>query len=278
MDHKYWTFRLRSAIRWYQSASTRYDVHSPFLAEFVREVVEDRRPYHVFGLVEQIRAYWAKQAGNVEVLSLGAPSKVDGKSVRPIAKLVTQSAIPAYCGELLFRLALWIKADTIIELGTNAGISTLYLHFADRRAELHTIEGNPAIAALAKQSFSVARCTDRLNLHVGTFKSLLPAIVNRVEHIDLLFIDGDHRYSSTLSYFREALPKLHENAVVVIADIHWSKEMEKAWTELRDVPEVTASVDWYHFGILFFKSGLTPDQHLSLISTQWKPWRMGFFS
>lgn len=275
---QYWMFRLRSSLKWYGQAVSRYDVHAPFLADFIEQVIMDKRPFHVFDLVSQVRAYWAKHEGKVNTLEQGAPSKVNARKIRPTSELVKGSAIPESAGALLFRLALWQQPKTIVELGTNAGISTLYLHFADRRAKIHTIEGNPEVAGMAKRTFEIARCHNSLRQYVGTFKEVLPPLLQQLDQVDLLFIDGDHRYEATMDYVRQVLPKMTENSVIVVADIHWSEGMERAWAALKELSEVTASLDTYHFGILFFRKGLTPDQHLALVNERWKPWRMGFFA
>lgn len=274
---RYWLFRWRSWWRWYSSAKTRYDVHSPLLADFVEKVVYDRRRYHVFDLVREMRKFWKAQDGSVKTLPQGAGSKIREATSRRIPELVRHSAISPACGEFLTRTALWCGAGYTVELGTNAGISGLYLHYADRRAELHTVEGNPEIAGMARHTFLNTRCSDHLYQYIGTFSSQLPIILDRIPRLDLLFIDGDHRYEATLHYLRQCLPKTHEKSLLIVADIHWSADMERAWEEAKRLPGVTASLDVYHFGVLFLKAGLTPKQHLSLVRTRWKPWRMGFF-
>lgn len=301
---KYWLFRATSAVRWYLGASTRYDVHSPHLVEFIREVYQDDRHYHAFDLIESVRRYWRGRPGTVKLQSLGAPSKTTSKDERTVRSLVATNAIDDDCGRFLFRLALWLRAKSIIEFGTNAGISTLYLHAADTRATLHTVEGNADVAALAKETFAKAGVGAGLHPHVGLFNKWLwahgpkpvpqtPAKKQSIKRkankrvetnqpsaanqpLDLFFLDGDHRYQPTLDYVAALLPSRSENAVFVIADIHWSEGMERAWEELKQLPEVTASVDVYHFGLLFFKEGVA-GPHVSLISTRFKPWRLGFF-
>lgn len=274
----YWFFRVRSATRWYLGASTRYDVHSPHLVDFIREVYRDDRHYHAFDLVRSVREYWKRKAGEVKLQSLGAPSKTTGKAVRSVRSLVATNAIDDDCGRMLFRLALWLRAENILEFGTNAGISTLYLHAANTSARLDTVEGNADVAALARETFARAGVGPGLHPHVGLFKDWLlkqPKPSAR-QPLDLFFCDGDHRHQPTVAYVKALLPRVGENSVFVIADIHWSEGMEKAWAELKALPEVTASVDVYHFGLLFFKQGLA-GPNLSLIATRYKPWRLGFF-
>ncbi|WP_020567508.1 O-methyltransferase [Neolewinella persica] len=315
----YWLFRITSALRWYAGAGTRYDVHSPHLVEFLREVYNDDRHYHAFDLINSVRAYWRRKSGTVKLRALGAPSKTTRKNERTVSSLVATNAIDDQCGRFLFRLAIWLEAQNILEFGTNAGISTLYLHAADTRARLDTVEGNPDVAALAQETFTKAGSGPGLQAHVSLFQDWLDRqrqtsaaskavsplrgrgeeanerskqrrasgarmssrqpITNResLVPLDLFFLDGDHREQPTLDYVNQLLPRTTENSVFVIADIHWSPGMERAWEALKQLPEVTASVDVYHFGLLFFKPGVNK-VHISLIRTRFKPWRIGFFN
>lgn len=277
----YYWFRFRSALRWYAHAGTRYDVHSPRLHAFVNEVYRDQRHYHAFDLIRAIRNWWSGRKGTVKLQSLGAPSKTTNKTSRSVSSLVATNAIADREGRLLFRLALWLRADFILEFGTNAGISTLYLHAADTRARLLTVEGNPEVAALARDTFAKAGTSDQLTPFTDRFDHWLthhwPALSATEGPLDLFFLDGDHRHQPTLDYVRAVLPKASARSVFVIADIHWSEGMERAWADLKAMPEVTASVDLYHFGLLFFDPGMD-GPHVGLLPTWYKPWRMGFFS
>lgn len=273
-----YAFRLRTLLSFYWRAHTRYDIHSPFLAEFTERVVEDRREFFAFQRAESLRSYWLGQSDRVPIVELGAGSKVDAGATRRIADLVRHNAIDAASGRQLFRLACWRQPQYIVELGTNVGISTLYLHGADRRARLVTVEGNPHLAHLAKHGFRLAGASDCLDLRVGSFAEHLPAICRDWPRIDLLFLDGDHRGAATIRYIEQCLPLLHEESTVIIGDIHWSADMETAWHRLQQHPRVRASVDLYHLGFLFFRSQFRYPEHHALVPAAWKPWRMGFFS
>ena len=272
----YWLFRLTSTLRWYLRARTRYDVHSPFLSTFVREVYHDDRHYHAFDLVRQLRRYWGTRKESVPLRSLGAPSRTTRRQQRTAASLVRSNAIGEGSGKLLFRLALWLRPERIVELGTNAGISTVYLHAADTRTPLYTVEGNPAISALATETLRRAGAITAVTPSGNTFAEWLTQHAGLPPCRLLAFIDGDHRYRPTLDYVAQLLRQATDESVIVVADIHWSRGMERAWTELQQHPRVTASVDTYHFGLLFLRPELNGPP-LTLIPTRYKPWRVGFF-
>ncbi|WP_116125896.1 O-methyltransferase [Lewinella sp. IMCC34183] len=275
---RYWWFRVTSALRWYGRARTRYDVHSPFLSDFVRRVPYDDRDFHAFVRIKELRAFWRTQRQLIPLRELGAPSRTTSADRRTAASLVASNAIDDPSGRLLFRLVLWLRPDRILELGTNAGVSTLYLHLADTRIPLQTVEGNPDVAALARTSFERVGVSAALQPHTGTFEEWFtaaekgPAAPDRL----LAFLDGDHRRLPTLAYVERLLERADNESVIVVADIHWSPEMEDAWAELKSLTRVTASLDVYHFGLLFLRPELN-GPHLTLIRTRWKPWRVGFF-
>ncbi|MEM7575209.1 MAG: class I SAM-dependent methyltransferase [Bacteroidota bacterium] len=274
---KYWWFRGWSWWRWYRSASTPYDVHSPGLSRFIDQAWRHRSDADLESLVLYFRRSYRHAHQWIETPQLGAASKVKARQRRRLSELVRHSAIAAAEGHFLARMVRYTKAQTILELGTNAGISGAYLALADESARLHSLEGNPDLAMLARRGFTHLGLNDRVQVHIGRFSDRLPEVLTQLSTIDLLFIDGDHRYQPTLDYVRACLPLARENSLFIIADIHWSPGMEAAWEEIRNWPAVTCSLDTYHFGILFFDPALKAAPSISLIRTRFKPWRLGFF-
>ncbi|HHM20703.1 MAG TPA: SAM-dependent methyltransferase, partial [Bacteroidetes bacterium] len=69
-------------VRFYFGAKTKYDVHSPFVYEFVREVLEDDRWYYAFDEIENLRAYMLNDQRTIRIKDRGAGSQVEKKKVR----------------------------------------------------------------------------------------------------------------------------------------------------------------------------------------------------
>jgi hypothetical protein len=87
----------------------------------------------------------------------------------------------------------------------------------------------------------------------GNFDDLLPGIISKASSIDLVYIDGNHRYKPTLDYFTTFITKAHNNTILVFDDIHWSKEMELAWSEIKNNPLVRCTIDIFFLGFVFFR-------------------------
>lgn len=70
---------------------------------------------------------------------------------------------------------------------------------------------------------------------------------------DLIYFDGNHQRTATLKYFDWALNHIHNETVFIFDDIHWSKEMELAWEEIKLHPKVKITIDTYQWGFVFFR-------------------------
>jgi predicted O-methyltransferase YrrM len=93
---------------------------------------------------------------------------------------------------------------------------------------------------------------------------VLPDILPSLPALDLVYIDGNHRYEPTVRYFQQMLPYLHEYSIVVFDDIHWSPEMEQAWEAIKRHPQVQYTIDIFFLGFVFFRKEFKVKQHFSI--------------
>ena len=263
-------------LRFYRRAYTRYGLHSPFVFELTEQVVEDKRVFYAFAIIEQLRQLLLRDRNRISVTDYGAGSKVTPGPVRSISSLARNSAVSPATGRLLFRLVHFIKPRRILELGTSLGISTAYQAAAALNAEFLTIEGCPETALRAKRHFQQLGLP-HIRLLNGAFRELLPGALQHLQQLDYLYLDGDHRAGASLEYFNLCLPYAHNDSLFVIADIHWSREMEAAWLDMQQHPSVTLSIDLFQVGLLFFRKEQRQKEHYNIVPARYKPWRMGVF-
>ena len=50
--------------------------------------------------------------------------------------------------------------------------------------------------------------------------------------------------------------------ILIIADIHWSKEMQQAWDTIKNHYQVTLSIDIYQMGIVFFNPEIRKQDYI----------------
>jgi predicted O-methyltransferase YrrM len=241
-----------------------HGIHSPFVFNFVQQVLNDQRHFYAYEAIEN-RRKWLLQ--NNEVLTIedfGAGSRTGLTKQRKVKDIAASSLKPKKYAQLLFRMVDYYQPKTIIELGTSLGITSSYLASAKQDAEFITFEGSKAVAAVAKNNFSNLGLNN-IRLIEGNFdKTLKPTLNTLLVDVDFAFLDGNHRYQPTIDYFNQLLPHLNEHSVVIFDDIHWSKEMEQAWYEIQQNNMVTLSIDLFFVGLVFFKKDFKVKQHFSI--------------
>jgi hypothetical protein len=88
---------------------------------------------------------------------------------------------------------------------------------------------------------------------LGPISETLPKLIQDIPKVDFALLDANHTYRSTMEYYELILPKIQSTTILAIGDIHWSREMERAWEEIKSFPEVALSIDFFECGILFFR-------------------------
>ena len=251
-------------LPYYLKARTRYDLHSPFIFEFDTRVLPDKKDCGECREIESLRNALKKDDRVIEAQDFGAGKGNDCPSarVRKISEIIQNAAVNPKYGRLLFRIAGWLKPRNILELGTSAGIGTLYLALGNKSAMVITIEGSEAVASLANDNFSRLKVKN-IHLITGNFDLVLPDLMKNNPVFDLVYIDGNHKYEATLRYYHLLKSYVNNEGLIIFDDIHWSEGMERAWSEIRSYPEITASVDLFQFGLVFFNKRLTK-QHFIL--------------
>ena len=120
-------------------------------------------------------------------------------------------------GKLLYLLARLVGARRILELGTLAGYSTIWLARAlPADGRLVTLESDARHAGVARAKLARAGCSDKVEVVIGPALETLSAMVARKEPpFDLVFIDADKtNYSAYLDWSL----KLTRSGSLIIAD------------------------------------------------------------
>lgn len=240
-----------------------HGVHSPFLYAFIRDVLMDRKPMEIFERIERLRHELFKDPRILEVEDLGAGSAYTTSVRRSVASIVRNAAKPPKYGRLLHRMVRYFKPANILEMGTSLGLSTAYMATATSHTTVHTIEGASSIAGVAVENFQKLGISN-VRIMEGNFDKVLFPLLNQMSSVDFAFIDGNHRKEPTLRYFRQLMEQRSGQAVFVFDDIHWSREMEAAWEEIKASPEIKLTADLFFVGIVFFHPSFRITQHFRI--------------
>ncbi len=240
-------------LRYRAVASSRYAVHSPFMYDLVTGVIDV--PARPLDAVERLRRQALRSRDVIDAVDFGASG--DGRATvkKPVAAMIRRYAKPVKYAALLHRLVARFRPDTVLELGTSLGISTMYLAAGNPAARVTTLEGCPATAARAADHFRQGGFGNIRGV-TGPFDDTLPAVLDGMAHADFVFFDGNHKREPTLRYFGLCKAKSSGGSVFVFDDINWSPGMRSAWQAIREDPTVTATVDLFMMGIAFFNTDL----------------------
>lgn len=253
-------FRFCQYIRHFLISGDEHSVHSPFLFYLYTTAIYTDKQFYAFSKIESFRSKALKDKSTIAVTDFGT-----GKNrKRLIAEIAAKSVTDSAKAQILFRLAWFIKAKTILELGTSLGFTTAYLASANVQSTVISLEGCPNLTDYASglhKSLDISN----IKLCTGNIAQTLPSVLKTLRSIDLVFLDANHQYKSTLEYFDLVLPYMHEKSIMVFDDIYWSADMKKAWDTIIAREEITISINLFHFGIVFFRKN-APKQHFNLKS------------
>jgi predicted O-methyltransferase YrrM len=250
---------IKGILHFFQFRYSRgYGVHSPAAFEFVSKVLFDTIKYQDYTSIEQQVNELKKCSESIEIEEHGAGSGVFKSNQRMVKDISRHAGTERKIGRLLYRMARYYQPDSIVELGTSLGISTMYLAMGGgEKTKVCTIEANETLVKYAR------KCAENLNLknidfRIGTFDNELGNIDKLNSDSGIVFIDGNHTCDATLRYFNFFNQRI-KKGFIIIDDIYWTHDMEKAWMEIKQSSEVT--FDLYSVGIILKGEMLSPHKY-----------------
>ena len=239
-----------------------HGIHSPFVFDIVSRIFRNKIDPEVVSTIEMVRKRLIADKRIINDNDQGAGSdRIKNRETRKVSDIARYSPVPKKYGALLFSMASEFGNPSMIELGTSLGISGMYMASGCRNSILNTIEGSPQIAEIARENFREAGI-ENIILKDGLFDEILPQLLSSQSNTGLVFIDGNHRKEPVLNYFRQIAEKSCSSTVIIIDDIHYSREMEEAWNEIMRFDTVSVTIDIFRMGIVFFRRGVTHNNYI----------------
>ncbi len=251
----YWK-RLSAFLHHRLKANNRHGTHSPYVYRFLEEVLYDRSEHQAYAELDQLIEKLGRDERILEYKDPGASKSHRKIKVKDLAK---RASAGRKFARLLHRISKYYGFDQSLELGTNLGLGSAAIALGNPQGKLVTMEGVEELCGIAKSNFEELGIAKGIRLIQANFDQKLGEVLNGIEKLDLVYIDGNHRYEPTIRYFESILPKLHNDSWLILDDIHWSHEMEQAWEEIRNHTSVKVDIDLYRFGILLFRKEMSKE-------------------
>ncbi|MDX1774415.1 class I SAM-dependent methyltransferase [Oceanihabitans sediminis] len=242
--------QAKQYIKFLKNSTNQHGVHSPFIYNLVTKCFYNKTRFTDYKTLSQYRETLYNNHTIIEVKDYGAGSRIFKSNKRKVSKIAKTAGVTKKRAKLLYRIANYLQTDSMLELGTSLGLATAALSLGNKKGTITTIEGCTETAAIAKQQFQDFKLKN-IDIKVNDFTAEINNL--KIKNFDLIYIDGNHQKDATLSYFNTLLNHIHNDSLMIFDDIHWSEEMTEAWQEIKDHTKVTASIDCFYWGIVFFR-------------------------
>lgn len=236
-------------IKWLPKTFHLHGIHSPFIFKFEKEVLRGTSDPAISQKLYTYKKVLLDNEEVIEVKDQGAGSRVFKSAQRKVRDIAQYAGATHKRVLLLQRIIAYFQPKEVLELGTSLGIATAALAIQNQ-AQVISIEGCPNTAALAQQKLDAAGI-ENVILCVGDFKDEIKK--QHHKKFDFIYFDGNHSKSATLDYVNQLLKTTTEKTVWMFDDIHWSPEMTEAWGIIKKMPEISATIDSFCFGMVFFR-------------------------
>ena len=215
-----------------------HGVHSPFVFDLITTVIEEHNDYYCYEQLQTI---------HMQVLHR-KDERVYGTRKRPIKKTYKKYGLTSSELKLLFRLANRIQPKTMLVVGSNFGLTPLYLTAYSSDFSCVVIEPDPVTAMIANEY---------INKYATASIEVLPCLDDIPENLDFIFWDiRPFNNNLLIQTFERFMLHVHEMSVLVIAGINMSSNCRKTWKTICTHPQVTVTIDLCHLGIVYFNPKL----------------------
>lgn len=235
----------RSWFTYFLKSKGRHGIHSPFVFQFVNDCLTTKVTKNFVTLRKSFIKTLLNDKELFEIKDLGVGSKKlnHTRSAHNLAKTASSKGI---YGDLLWKITRFYKPTISLELGTSVGIGAFTLAEGNKTGIVHTVEGCSATLYKAEKQFSEFKINNCITFN-SDFNDFL-SIHSNIKY-DLVFLDGNHSKSATLSYLELLKDKSHDQTFFLFDDIRWSEDMWGMWQELVDSEDFHVTIDLGRMGI-----------------------------
>ena len=243
-------YQIRQYARFLIQSTNQHGVHSPFVYQLVTQCFYSTKRHLTYNAIKNYRNDLKRNQLELEITDLGAGSKVMRSNKRKVSRILKYNSASLKRSKLLFRISEYFKSNSILELGTSLGVATQALILGNPNAKITTVEGCPNVANFTQENFNKQELNN-ISLITDNFDHAINQLGDNT--YDIIYMDGNHQKTPTLSYFESLLKHVHNDTLIILDDIYWSKDMTEAWHIIKTHPKVTVTIDTFFCGFVFFR-------------------------
>lgn len=242
--------RIGLFVKWIFASKTVHSAHSPFLYNFIKDVISNKKkPTHLDDVLNYRKEVLSDKS-LIEVEDLGSGGQKQKIYKTNISKHAQNSLKSKAELRFFYNIINYLGVEKIIEFGSSFGVSTMAMSRADSVAKIYTIEGSENIYLYAQNAFKKMNAENIVAINAN-----IDDVVKQKDYfsekVDMVVIDANHTYDAVVKYTEFVKGLMSENSILILDDIHWSKDMNKAWRKIIEDECFTLSIEMWQMGILF---------------------------
>lgn len=174
-------------------------------------------------------------------------------------RIARRISIRSWDRKRLFQFACSEQPNQVLETGTGLGVSSAFFAHIPSVSGIITIDHDADRIDKAAKFHKQASCSNKINYYNSTIFEQLQLLKGEV--FDWIFLDANHQSDAVLQQVELIKPLMHQDSWLIIHDINWSKDMQKAWEILKNDTDFHLSMDQFSYGIVSKKPDFKEKQH-----------------
>ena len=210
-----------SYLKYLLKRKSEYGIHSPFVYEFMRKVLND------------------------------SGSNRDYDTINRIARLLDKRKHINYNlrkqSRLLYRMVRYFEPDSVVSFGKVSALNTAAMALGHLQTKVYFEESDDFLETLNSMGVVNVSLIQPEEFDSEHFRRLNTGFV---------FFSRDSFEEDTWDYLVDCLNYKTADSVFVFEGIHHNRAMEDAWEEIKANEDVSVTFDLYCIGIVFFREGI----------------------
>ena len=233
-------------LKYLFTAKGRHGIHSPFVYAFVTNCIPTKIEKKFLIARKKLFKNLKNNNTTLEINDFGSGSKKLGNK-RSISSIFSTSSSKGKFSLLLYRIAHHYKPKNTLEFGTSLGIGSIHLSKGNEQGVITTVEACENTRFYAKNNLKKMEINNVESI-LSTFENFID--IYKGEKFDVVFIDGHHDGIALLHYLEKLKPITHNDTLIILDDIRWSKSMLESWKTIINDPFYHVSIDLFRMGII----------------------------
>ena len=212
---------VTSYLKYLWKRKSEYSIHSPFVYDFMRKVLND------------------------------SGSNRDYDTIYRIARLLDKRKHIHYNlrkqSRLLYRMVRYFEPDSVVSFGHMSALNATAMALGHMQTKVYFEQSESFLETLNSMGVVNVNLIQPEEFDSSRFRRLNTSFV---------FFSRDSFEEDTWDYLVDCLNYKTADSVFVFEGIHHNRAMEDAWEEIKANEDVSVTFDLYCVGMVFFREGI----------------------